>query len=45
VITWLVCAFKDCIGLGVGCGRDYCLDPVGLKEFLKLDSDEFGSLS
>ena len=36
-------AFKDCIGLGVGCGRNYCLDSIGLKEFLKLNSSEFGS--
>jgi hypothetical protein len=36
-------AVKDCIGLGIGCGCDYCLDTVGLEEFLKLDSSEFGS--
>jgi hypothetical protein len=36
-------AFKDCIGLVVGCGHDYCLDSIELKEFLKLDSSEFGS--
>jgi hypothetical protein len=38
-----VCALKDCIGLGVGCGHDYCLDSIGLKEFLKLNSSEFSS--
>jgi hypothetical protein len=36
-------AFEDCIGLRVGCGRNYCLDSIGLKEFLKLNSCEFGS--
>jgi hypothetical protein len=36
-------AFEDCIGLGVGCGHDYCLDSVGLKEFLRLNSDDFSS--
>jgi hypothetical protein len=40
---YLVGAFEDCIGLRVGCGRNYCLDSVGLKEFLKLNSCEFGS--
>jgi hypothetical protein len=38
-----VCAFEDCIGLGVGCGHNYSLDSIGLKELLKLDSSEFGS--
>ncbi len=38
-------AFEDCIGLGVGCGCDYCLDSVGLKEFSKLDSSDFGSFA
>jgi hypothetical protein len=33
----------DCIGLRVCCGRNYCLDSVGLKEFLKLNSCEFSS--
>jgi hypothetical protein len=41
----LVAAFEDCIGLGVGCGCDYCLDSVGLKEFSKLDSSDFGSFA
>jgi hypothetical protein len=37
-------AFEDCIGLRVGCGCNYCLNSVGLKEFLKeLNSCEFGS--
>jgi hypothetical protein len=36
-------AFEDCIGLRVGCGRNYCFDSIGLKEFLKLNSCEFGS--
>jgi hypothetical protein len=36
-------ALKDRIGLGAGCGCDYRLDSIGLKEFLKLDSGEFGS--
>ncbi len=41
---YLVGAFEDCIGLRVRCGRNYCLDSVGLKEFLKeLNSCEFGS--
>jgi hypothetical protein len=40
---YLVGAFEDSIGLRVGCGRKYCLDSVGLKEFLKLDGGEFGS--
>jgi hypothetical protein len=41
--NYLVGALEDRIGLGVGCGRDYCLDSIGLEEFLKLDSHEFGS--
>jgi hypothetical protein len=36
-------AFKDGIGLGVGNCCNYCLDSIGLKEFLKFDSGEFGS--
>jgi hypothetical protein len=36
-------AFEDCIGLGIGCGCDYCFDTIGLMEFLKLNSGEFGS--
>ena len=40
---YLVGAFEDCIGLRVGCGRNYCFDSIGLKEFLKLNSCEFGS--
>jgi hypothetical protein len=40
---YLVGALKDCIGLGVGFGHNYCLDSIGLKEFLKLDSGEFSS--
>jgi hypothetical protein len=30
----LLGVLEDCIGLRVGCGRNYCLDSVGLKEFL-----------
>jgi hypothetical protein len=40
---YLVGAFEDCIGLRVGCGCNYCLDSIGLKEFLKFNSCEFGS--
>jgi hypothetical protein len=41
---YLVGAFEDCIVLRVGCGRNYCFDSIGLKEFfLKLNSCEFGS--
>jgi hypothetical protein len=36
-------ALEDRVGLGVGCGCDYCLDSIGLKEFLKLNSSEFSS--
>ncbi len=42
-VTWWLGVFKDSIGLRVGCGRKYCLDSVGLKEFLKLNAGEFGS--
>ncbi len=37
-------AFKDCVGLWVGSTCKHCLNSIGLKEFLKLDSSEFGSL-
>jgi hypothetical protein len=40
---YLVGAFKDCIGWRVGCGHNYFFDSIGLKEFLKLNSCEFGS--
>jgi hypothetical protein len=43
ICNYLVGVLKDHIGLGIGCGRDYCLDSVGLKEFLKLYFGEFGS--
>jgi hypothetical protein len=43
ICDYLVGAFEDCIGLRVGCGRNYCFDSIGLKEFLKLNSCEFGS--
>ena len=39
----LVCAFEDCIGLWVGGTCNHCLYSIGLKEFLKLNSGEFGS--
>jgi hypothetical protein len=41
--NYLVGVFEDCIGLGIGCGCDYCLDAVGLEEFLELNTSEFGS--
>jgi hypothetical protein len=43
ICDYLVGVLKDCIGLSVGCGHNYCLDSIGLKEFLKLNSCEFGS--
>jgi hypothetical protein len=44
-ITYLVCVFEDCIGgLWVGGTCNHCFNSIGLKEFLKLDSSEFGSL-
>jgi hypothetical protein len=43
ILDYLLCVFEDGIGLGVGCGCNYCLDSVGLKEFLKFNSCEFGS--
>jgi hypothetical protein len=36
-------ALKDCIGFGIGCGRDYCLDTVGLEELLEFNTSEFSS--
>ena len=44
VCNYLMCAFEDCIGLWVGSTCNHCLNSIGLKEFLKLDSGEFGSL-
>jgi hypothetical protein len=41
--SYLVGVFEDSIGLRVGCGRKYCLDSVGLTEFLKRNAGEFGS--
>jgi hypothetical protein len=41
--NYLVGALEDRIGLGVGCGHDYCLHSIGLKEFLKLNTSEFSS--
>jgi hypothetical protein len=43
ISDYLVGAFEDCIGLRVGCGRNYCFDSIGLKEFLKLNCCEFSS--
>jgi hypothetical protein len=40
ICDYLLGAFEDCIGLRVGCGHNYCLDSIGLKEFLKFNSCE-----
>jgi hypothetical protein len=43
ICNYLVGAFEDCIGLRVGCGCNYYLDSIQLKEFLKFNSCKFSS--
>ncbi len=44
VCNYFMHMFEDCIGLWVGGTCNHCLNSIGLKEFLKLDSGEFSSL-
>jgi hypothetical protein len=43
ICNYLVGAFEDHIGLGIGCGHNYYLDTIELEGFLELDSGEFSS--
>jgi hypothetical protein len=43
ICDYLVGAFEDRMNLGMGCGCNYCLETVGLEEFLELNTSEFGS--
>jgi hypothetical protein len=43
ICDYLVGAFEECIGLGIGCGHDYHLDTIELEEFLELNTSEFDS--
>jgi hypothetical protein len=43
ICNYLVGALEDRIGLGIGCGRNCCLDTIGLEEFLELNTREFSS--
>jgi hypothetical protein len=44
VCNYLMRVFKDCIGLWVGSTCNHCLDSIRLKESLKLNASEIGSL-